>query len=77
MVVQWCGCNGRPCIARQESNDKPRLCVESRDIILPTKVRIVKAMVFPVVICGCESWTLKKAQHQKLIPSNCGAVEDS
>ena len=50
---------------------------KSRDITLPTKVRIVKAMVFPVVICGCESWTLKKAQHQKLIPSNCGAVEDS
>ena len=51
--------------------------LKSKDITLPTKVCIVKAMVFPVVICGCESWTLKKAQHQKLIPSNCGAVEDS
>ena len=38
---------------------------ESRDIILPTKVRLVKAMVFPVVMNGCESWTVKKAEHQR------------
>ena len=37
---------------------------KSRDIILPTKVRLVKAMVFPVVMYGCESWTVKKAEHQ-------------
>ena len=37
--------------------------LKSRDITLPTKVHIVKAMVFPVVICGCESWTIKKAEH--------------
>ena len=36
---------------------------KSRDISLPTKVRLVKAMVFPVVMCGCESWTVKKAEH--------------
>ena len=36
---------------------------KSRDITLPTKVHLVKAMVFPVVICGCESWTTKKAEH--------------
>ena len=48
----------------QESCDKPRQGVESRDITLPTKVRIVKAMVFPVVTYGCESWTLKKAECQ-------------
>ena len=36
---------------------------KNRDITLPTKVRLVKAMVFPVVIYGCESWTVKKAQH--------------
>ena len=36
---------------------------KSRDITLPTKVHLVKAMVFPVVICGCESWTVKKAEH--------------
>ena len=39
--------------------------LKSRGIILLTKVRIVKAMVFPVVMCGCESWTIKKAEHQK------------
>ena len=38
---------------------------KSRDITLPTKVHIVKAMVFPVVMYGCESWTLKKAEHQR------------
>ena len=39
---------------------------KSRDITLPTKVRLVKAMVFPVVIYGCESWTIKKAEHQRI-----------
>ena len=39
--------------------------LKSRDITLPTKVRIVKAMVFPVVMYGCESWTIKKAEHQR------------
>ena len=38
---------------------------KSRDITLPTKVRIVKAMVFPVVMYGCESWTVKKAEHSR------------
>ena len=37
--------------------------LKSRDIILPTKVHIVKALVFPVVMCGCDSWTIKKAEH--------------
>ena len=37
--------------------------LKSRDITLPTKVQLVKAMVFPVVICGCEIWTIKKAEH--------------
>ena len=39
--------------------------LKSRDITLPTKVRLVKAMVFPVVMYGCETWTIKKAEHQK------------
>ena len=39
---------------------------KSRDITLPTKVCLVKAMVFPVVMCGCESWTVKKAEHQRI-----------
>ena len=40
--------------------------LKSRDITLPTKVHIVKAMVFPVVPYGCESWTIKKAEHQRI-----------
>ena len=52
---------------------------KSRDIILPTKVRLVKAMVFPVVIYGCESWTVKKAElsTEELMLLNCGVGEDS
>ena len=51
--------------------------LKSRDITLPTKVCIVKAMVFPVVTSHCESWTVTEAEHQRLMPSNCGAGEDS
>ena len=40
--------------------------LKSRDFTLPTKVRLVKAMVFPVVMYGCESWTVKKAEHQRV-----------
>ena len=40
--------------------------LKSRDVTLPTKVHLVKAMVFPVVMCGCESWTIKKAERQKI-----------
>ena len=39
--------------------------LKSRDVTLPTKVRLVKAMVFPIVMYGCESWTIKKAEHQR------------
>ena len=48
-----------------------------RDITLPTKVCLVKAMVFPVVMYGCESWTIKKAELQRIDFFNCGVVEDS
>ena len=51
--------------------------LKSRDITLPTKVRLVKAMVFPVVMYGCESWTVKKAEHQRTDVLNCGVGEDS
>ena len=50
---------------------------KSRDIILPTKVCLVKAMVFPVVIYGCESWTVKKLSAEELMLLNCGVAEDS
>ena len=50
----------------KESHDKPRQHIKSRDIILPTKVHTVKAIVFPVVMYGCENWTLKKAEPQRI-----------
>ena len=50
---------------------------KSRDITWPTKVRLVKAMVFPVVMYGCESWTVKKAEREELMPLNCGVGKDS
>ena len=51
--------------------------LKSRDITLPAKVHLVKAMVFPVVMYRCESWTIKKTDCQRMMPSNCGAEEDS
>ena len=51
--------------------------LESRDITLPTKVHLVKAMVFPVVMYGCESWTIKKDEHKELMLLNCGVGENS
>ena len=48
-----------------------------RDITLPTKVRLVKAMVFPVVMYGCESWTVKKVERRRIHAFNCGVGEDS
>ena len=51
--------------------------LKSRDIALPTKVCLVNAMVFPMVIYRCESWTVKKAEHQRIDVLNCGVGEDS
>ena len=51
--------------------------LKSRDITLPTKVHLVKAMVFPVVIYGCESWTIKKLSTKELMLLNCDVGEDS
>ena len=51
--------------------------LKSRDITLPAKVCIVKTTVFPVVMYGCESWTIKKAQNKELMLLNCGTREDS
>ena len=50
---------------------------KSRDITLTTKVHLVKAMVFPVIMYGCESWTVKKASTEELMLLNCGVGEDS
>ena len=51
--------------------------LKSRNITLPTKVHLVKAMVFPVVVCGCESWTIKKAEHQRIDAFELWVGEDS
>ena len=51
--------------------------LKRRDITLPTKVCLVKGMVFPVIMYGCESWTIKKADAKELILLNCGVGEDS
>ena len=51
--------------------------LKSRDTTFPTKVHIVKAMVFPLFIYGCESWTIKKAERQRIGLLNCGVGEDS
>ena len=51
--------------------------LKSRDIMLSTKVHLVRAMVFPVVMYGYESWTIKKAEHQRIDDFECGVGEDS
>ena len=57
--IKRCLLLGRKVITNLES------ILKRRDITLPTKVHIVKAVVFPVVMCGCESWTVKKAEHRR------------
>ena len=59
----------------KETYDQPKQHIKSRNITLPTKVLGVKAMVFPVVMYACESWTIKKAEELMLL--NCGVGEDS
>ena len=58
--------------------DQPRQFIKSRDITFPTKVHLVKAMVFPVVMCGCERWTIRKALRAKELKLlNCAVGESS
>ena len=51
--------------------------LKSRDVTLPSKVRLVKAMVFPGVMYGCDSWTVMKAKRRRIDALNCGVGEDS
>ena len=53
-------------LLERKSMTNPDSILKSRDITLPTKVRLVKAVVFPVVMYGCESWTVKKPEHQRI-----------
>ena len=64
-------------VPRKINSDNLESILKSRDITLLTKIHLVKVMAFPVVMYGCESWTLEKVEYQELILSNCGAEEDS
>ena len=70
--------NSKTLLGRKAMTNLDRV-LNSRDITLPTKVHLVKAMVFPVVMYGWESWTVKKAEHQskELMLFNCGVGENS
>ena len=81
-ITADCDCNheikrnllfGRKVMTNLDSIFKSR----DRDITLPTKVHLVKAMVFPVVMYGCESWTVRKLSTEELMLLNCGVEEDS
>ena len=58
--------NKRCLLFGRKAMTNPDNILKSRDITLPTKVRLVKAMVFPVIMYGCESWSIKKAEHQRI-----------
>ena len=60
LPVSW-----ETCMQVKKQQSEPDMIFKSRDITLPTKVHLVKAMVFPVVMCGCESWTVKKAERRR------------
>ena len=69
--IKRCLLLGRKVMANLDS------ILKSREITLPKKAHLVKVMIFPVVMYGCESWTIKKAEHRKLMLLNCGVREDS
>ena len=69
--IKRCSLLGRKVMTNLDS------IVKSRDITLSTKVHLVKALVFLVVMYGCESWTMKKAEHQRIMLLNYGVGEDS
>ena len=61
----------------RKSYDNLDSILKSRDITLPTKVHLIKAVVFPVVMYGCQSWTIRKAERRRIDVLNCGVGEDS
>ena len=72
-----CSCEKRDACSLEKSYEKPDSILKSRDITLPAKVCIVKAMVLPEVVIGYESWTIKKAEQKELMLLNYGVGEDS
>ena len=71
-----CGIKRRFLLGRKAMTNLDSI-LKSRDIALPTRVCLVKAVVFPVVMYRCESWTIKKAEHEELMLLNCGVGQDS
>ena len=69
--IKRCLLLGRKAMTNLEST------LKGRDITLPTKIHLVKAVVFPVVMYGCESWTIKNAECEKLMIFNCGVGKNS
>ena len=67
----------RPLLLGRKAMTNLDSILKSRDITLPTKVHLVKAMVFPVVVYGYEGWTIKQAEHQRIDVFEYGAGEDS
>ena len=67
----------RPLLLRRKALTNLNSILKSRDITLTRKLHLVNAMVFPVVMYGCESWTIKRAKHQKLMLLYCDVGEDS
>ena len=67
----------RHLLLRRKVMTKLDSILKSKDISLSKKVRLVKAMFFPVVMYGCESWTIKKAECQRMMLLNCGVGDDS
>ena len=63
-------------LGRKAMTNLDRILI-SRNFTLPTKIHLVRVLVFPVVMYGCESWTIKKIEHQRLMLLNCGVGEDS
>ena len=61
----------------KKTYDQPRQYIKKQRHYFANKVHLVKAMVFPVVMCGCESWTIKKVNAEELMLLNCGIGEDS
>ena len=76
MVIAVIKLKKRLLLGRKVMTNLDRI-LKSRDTTLPTKVRLVKAMVFPVVMYGCESWTVKKLSTKELMLLKCGVGEDS
>ena len=61
----------------KERHDQPKQHIKKQRHYFANKVHLVEAMVFPVVMCGCESWTIKKVNAEELMLLNCGIGEDS